>query len=135
MKHELLAILQTSRNYTLAVAEAMPEASYLFKPDSAGLNFLELMHHIAYSIQWWEENFVKGNQVPWNQPAANKGKNEIISGLDHAYKSLESTIKNLQIGDDAMKGFNATIDHITHHRGQAVVYLRCSNINPPEYVY
>lgn len=29
----------------------------------------------------------------------------------------------------------ATLDHITHHRGQAIIYLRCNNIAPPEYVF
>ena len=52
MKEQLLAIVETSRNYTLAVAEAMPDATYNFKPAGAGWNFIELMHHIAYGIEW-----------------------------------------------------------------------------------
>lgn len=135
MKDYLLSTLQTSRNYTLAVAEAMPESSYQFKPASAGWNFLELMHHIAYGIQWWEENYVKGNQVPWDQPDPTNDKQLIIVQLTRAYESLESTIRRSQLEDSSIKGFLATIDHITHHRAQSVVYLRCSNINPPEYVF
>ena len=135
MKNQLLSTLQTSRAYTLAVAEAMPQSSYNFKPASAGWNFLQLMNHIAYGIQWWQENYVKGTPVPWDQPEANSDKQQIIVDLTRAYQSLETTINQLPITDNAINGFNATIDHITHHRGQAVLYLRCSNINPPEYVY
>lgn len=136
MKDHFLSTLRTSRDYTLAVAEAMPESSYQFKPDAAaGWNFLELMHHIAYGISWWEENYVKGNPIPWQQPNTTKGKKHAIDALTRAYQSLETTVHQLQVIDKALKGFHATIDHITHHRAQAVVYLRCKNIHPPEYVY
>jgi uncharacterized damage-inducible protein DinB len=39
------------------------------------------------------------------------------------------------VSDSVVKGFQATIDHITHHRGQAVLHLRGQGITPPEYVY
>lgn len=74
MKETLLSTLENSRNYTLAVAEAMPESSYNFKPAGGGWNFRELMHHIAYGIQWWEENYIKGNEITWDQPPAKTAK-------------------------------------------------------------
>ncbi|MEI9809126.1 MAG: hypothetical protein WDO16_15395 [Bacteroidota bacterium] len=39
MKEQLLTTLETSRNYTLAVAEAMPEKNYVFKPADTAWNF------------------------------------------------------------------------------------------------
>ena len=135
MKEQLLATLETSRNYTLAVAEAMPETSYSFKPIGAGWNFIELMHHIAYGIQWWQENFIQGNEIPWEQPALKMNKQDIIDYLHQAYTSLQTLMGKQKLTDAAVQGFHATIDHTTHHRGQAVAYLRCNNITPPEYVY
>lgn len=135
MKDQLLTTVETSRTYTLAVAEAMPEASYNFKPDGAGWNFIELMHHIAYGLEWWPENFIKGNEIPWQQPPVKQNKEEVISYLNHVYKNLNNIVEKQKLTDAAMKGFHATIDHTTHHRGQAVLYLRCNKITPPEYCY
>ena len=132
---ELLSTLENSRNYTLAVAEAMPESSYDFKPEGGGWNFKELMHHIAYGIYWWQENYIKGNEIGWDQPPLKKMKQEILNELNAAYSSLKATVGNQKLSGDAVKGFHATIDHTTHHRGQAVVYLRCKGITPPEYTY
>jgi hypothetical protein len=39
------------------------------------------------------------------------------------------------LNEEAIRGFYATLDHVTHHRAQAVTYLRCNGITPPDYVY
>ena len=132
---ELLTTLENSRNYTLSVAQAMPENSYDFKPTEAVWNFRELLHHMAYGIQWWEDNYIKGNKVAWDQPPAKSNKQEIIRYLTKAYDSLNATISGQKLTAEAIKGFHATIDHTTHHRGQAITYLRCVGITPPEYTY
>lgn len=135
MKEQLSATLQTSRTYTLAVAEAMPADAYNFKPKGAGWNFRELLHHIAYGIQWWEASYVKGVETSWDPPPAKNNKQEVIDYLNQAYDALTVTVNQQKLTDKAVQGFHATIDHITHHRGQAVVYLRCNGITPPEYTY
>lgn len=135
MKDQLLATLQNSRDYTLRVAEAMPANGYNFKPTEAVWNFRELLHHIAYGIQWWEDNYVKGLKAEWNPPVVRNNKEQVKEYLNQAFDSLRNTVANQTLTDDAVKGFHATLDHITHHRGQAVTYLRCNGIAPPEYVY
>lgn len=135
MKKNLLTVLQNSRKYTLAVAEAMPESMYLFGPSPGVWNFQELMHHIAYGITWWENNYIKNVDTPWNPLPVKANKQAILQYLNLAYDALENTVANTNPGDDLIKGLHATLDHITHHRGQAVVYLRCNDITPPEYTY
>lgn len=135
MKEQIISTLQTSRVYTLAVAEAMPENSYDFKPAAAGWHFRELLHHIAYGIQWWEQNYILKTETAWEQPPARRNKQEVIKYLNDAFSSLEKAAGKQKLTDDVVKGFHATLDHITHHRGQAVVYLRCHGITPPEYTY
>ena len=132
---QLLTTLENSRNYTLAVAEAMPEKSYSFKPDGAGWTFIEQIHHIAYGIEWWQENYIKGNQRNWNQPEISGDKKAVISYLKNAFDSLQRSLEMMKATDDRVQGFHATLDHVTHHRAQAVLYLRCCEINPPEYTY
>lgn len=135
MKEFLLATLENSRNYTLAVANAMPEKKDSFKPVPEVWTFLEQLHHIAYGIGWWEENYIKGNKTDWAPTPTPKTRKEVITYLNSAYAALQNTISKAKAGDDLMKGFNATLDHITHHRGQLVIYLRCNGIAAPDYTY
>jgi uncharacterized damage-inducible protein DinB len=135
MNEQLLSTIANSRNYTLQVAEAMPEKGFHYKPAGAGWNFGELLHHIAYGIQWWKDNYITGNKTDWNPPPVKNHKQEVTAYLNQAYDDLQKTIKKESLTDQAVNGVHATIDHITHHRGQAVVYLRTHGIEPPEYVY
>lgn len=135
MKEQLLSTLENSRNYTLAVADAMPEKNYGFKPVDTVWSFGELLNHIAYGIEWWENNYIKGKKTEWAPPAVKTKKKEIINLLGAAYDTLRETVNSAKLNDDAIKGFHATVDHVTHHRGQAVTYLRCEGIVPPEYSY
>ena len=131
---DLLTTLENSKTYTLSVADAMPDAGYSFKPAEGVWNFGELLHHIAYGIQWWEDNYIKGNTVSWNPPPAQTGKPEVMGYLNKAYDGLKQTTTPT-LNKDQVKGFFATLDHITHHRGQAVTYLRARGVTPPEYMY
>ena len=135
MKEPLFSTLENSRSYTIAVADAMPEQFYDFKPKGGGWNFLELIHHIGYGLYWWNENYIKGKEVPWDPPATKTNKKEVIKYLEAAYSAVKDTLEKQKLTDVAVKGFHATLDHTTHHRGQAVVYLRCHGITPPEYTY
>jgi uncharacterized damage-inducible protein DinB len=135
MSTPLLTTLENSKQYTLNVAGMMPDAAYTFKPAEAVWTFGELLHHIAYGIQWWEANYIKGQPVEWAPPAVSGGKKEVSAYLEQAYKGLEKTLGKGKLSDQAISGFHATLDHITHHRGQAVTYLRCQGITPPEYMY
>lgn len=135
MKAPLLSALQTSRSYTLAVADAMPEAQYGFRPVDEVWSFGELMHHIAYGIHWWEQNFIRMEETEWEPPAAVPEKAGIRAALEKAYEVLEQSMKGKQLATEAENGFHSTLHHIAHHRGQAVTYLRCNHIAPPEYVY
>lgn len=135
MKEQLIAILENSRNYTIGVAEAMPENLYNSKPTDGVWNFGELMHHIAYGILWWEDNYVKKNKTEWNPSQIKNNKQQIIAYLNQSYDSLKRTMGNGRLDEDAVKGFYATLDHATHHRGQAVLHLRCQGIAPPEYIF
>jgi len=135
MKKDLLTLLENSRGYTLAVAEAMPLKLDNFKPAADVWSFREQLHHIGYGIEWWKDNYVKGIKTSWDPPATLKSRKEVVAYLNQAYDSLKEAVSKAAMNDDGIKGFFATLDHITHHRGQVVVYLRCNGITPPEYIY
>lgn len=113
----------------------MPEKGYSFKPAGAGWNFEELMWHIAYGIGWWEDNYMRGEKTAWAPPAAKGGRKAVQAALEGAYSQLAAAVDGLKLTETVVQGFYATLDHITHHRGQAVLYLRCQGIEPPEYTF
>ena len=131
----LITLLENSRSYTIAVAEAMPVKLDNFKPSTGVWSFKEHLHHIAYGIEWWKDNYVKGIKTAWAPPATSKGRKEVLTYLGQAYNSLKETLMSIELNDDRVTGFYATLDHITHHRGQCIVYLRINGITPPDYTY
>ncbi|MGO4290876.1 DinB family protein [Chitinophaga sp. RAB17] len=135
MKAQLLTTLGNAKDYTLNVAAAMPAENFDFKPTAAVWTFGELLHHIGYGIGWWEENFIRQQPADWDPPAATTGKDATIAYLNHAFSALKKSMEHIQLSDQAVAGFYATIDHVTHHRGQATVYLRMNGVVPPEYIY
>jgi uncharacterized damage-inducible protein DinB len=135
MKDLLLATLENSRVYTLAVAEAMPEKFYDFKPQETVWSFKELLHHIAYGIEWWNANNIRKVKIDWSPTATGNDKISLEKYLSSAYYTLKATVEKMDINDITIPGFFSTLDHITHHRGQAVTYLKCKGIVAPEYTY
>lgn len=135
MKTQLETILKNSRVYTLAVAEAMPENLYGFKPTEEAWNFNELINHIAYGIEWWHANYIKKTEAKWNPPAAKSTKKETTKFLQQCFDDLAETLRDEKLSNETIHGLWATLDHITHHRGQAVLHLRMNKIVPPEYVF
>lgn len=75
-----------------------------------------------------------------------KSKEEMIATIDKTFDETIVFIKRFEINklDDALDyfGLNRTkrqvllllADHITHHRGQMLVYMRLNGIKPPRYV-
>ncbi|QEC41500.1 DinB family protein [Pseudobacter ginsenosidimutans] len=135
MKEHLLNLVDTSKKYTLDVANAMPPGKYETKPVDSVWNFKELLHHIAYGIEWWGSNYVRGEQMDWAPGTVSKDKKEVMNYLEKAYAGLENAIKDRALNEEEVKGVHATLDHVTHHRGQAVLHLRVQGQEVPEYVY
>lgn len=135
MKTQLLSTLETAKNYTLSVAEMMPEALYHFKPVDPVWNFKELLHHIGYGIHWYGDNYLKKQDIPWAPPVPTEDKSSTIAYLNAAFAALQGDIVHMTEDSETINGVYAALDHITHHRGQATVYLRCNGIVPPEYIY
>jgi uncharacterized damage-inducible protein DinB len=134
MKTQLLKTIHDSRQYTLSVAEVMPEKNYDTVLAKDTWSFIQLMNHIAYGLKWWESNFVKGVELPWEPPTDKTTKKEVIALLSHAFDSLEKVVSKESDSEEFVTGVWATLDHVTHHRGQAVLHLRKAGVVPPEYV-
>jgi hypothetical protein len=135
MKAKLLSTIDNSWTYTMAVAKSMPESNLNFRPSPDVFTFLELMNHIAYGIIWWKENYIRKNETPWAPPVAFTTRNDTNQYLEGAFQSFKESLDSTKLNDEVIHGIYATLDHITHHRGQATVYLRAIGLTPPEYVF
>ncbi len=134
---------QTSKAYTLAIAEQMPEDGYAFKPNPAEMTFGEQMVHIAQANGFFAATIV-GATPPIGKPAS-MDKASVIKTLNDSYDYVIKTIGSLtpeqlhaevELEHMKMTGLDALMlasDHTTHHRAQCIVYLRVKGIKPADY--
>jgi uncharacterized damage-inducible protein DinB len=145
VKAAVLAHLKTSRDFTLKVANQMPEASYTFKLTPPQMSFAEQMVHLAQA----QAEFlgpVSGERSNPGKPASMNKKDVIDfvrSSFDHSIEKV-SKLTNDQLsktysgGEGTMTGFEmllAMLDHTTHHRASAEMYLRAKGITPADYQF
>jgi len=135
---------ENSKNYLLEIAENMPEANYNFKPTERQMSFKEQLLHIRQNMVWLSETYFmkEGEKSEKIEP---KTKEEIITHLSASFNSVSEIIKTISNKDltlqvDFFAGpksklqiLNLLQDHVTHHRGQLIVYLNLNSIQPPKY--
>ncbi|MBI3681597.1 MAG: DinB family protein [Acidobacteria bacterium] len=137
---------RVERGYTLAVAEAMPAADYVSKPDPAQRTFGEQLVHLAAANTAYFSAF--GLIAPPARPAASDketARTYIAASFDYVIDVLKKlTEKDLLRKDLGVPRFPAhtgtdlclrAYTHTAHHRGQAIVYLRVKGITPPTWAF
>lgn len=146
VKSAFLVKWENSKNYLLEIAEAMPEEAYNFKPTERQMSFQEQLLHIRKNMFWLSETYIlKFDSIKYEQKTP-KDKTEIITELEIAFNSVSTIVKTISLDDlttevDFFAGpksklqiLNLLQDHVTHHRGQIIVYLNLNNIVPPKYI-
>jgi len=134
---------ENSKNYLIEVAEAMPENSYNYKPTERQMSFQEQLIHIQGNMEWLSTKYFLGEKSEKINPTS---KEETINYLKASFEKVAETIKNTPLKElttevDFFSGpksklqlLNLLQDHVTHHRGQLIVYLNLNNIEPPKYI-
>ncbi len=148
---DFLERLENSRTYLILVAETMPADKYNFRASPESLTFAENLMHIGYAIDWHSQSLLGGRASrDWNTDTifkvANKSKAEMIATIDKTFNEsiqLISQFEATQLNDELdyfglkrskRQIFLLLADHITHHRGQMLVYMRLNGLVPPRYV-
>jgi uncharacterized damage-inducible protein DinB len=139
---------QVAKEFTLAVAEAMPAEGYDFKPSPDEMNFSQLMVHIA-SQNSDSCADATGTKAPPSMPSSSAtpapmDKQTAIKLLTISFDTCAKAIDampaeqwNKEVykfrGQPVLAGEALwyTFTHMAHHRGQAEVYLRAKSIKPP----
>lgn len=141
----LLAHLKTSRAFTLKVAEQMPEATYDFKLTPPQMSFAGQMVHLSQALDEYLSAF-RGQKPNPGKPAS-MSKKDVIAFVGKSFDGAIETVSKLTAADLAktftgeegkMSGLEmimAMLDHTTHHRASAEMYLRAKGITPAEYQF
>jgi uncharacterized damage-inducible protein DinB len=145
VKAVVLRHLQNSRDFTLKVADQMPESSYDFKLTPPQMSFAEQMVHLSQEIG--------GFLSPLTGEKANPGKPASMSKKDviaFVRKSFDDAIAKVSAltPEQIAKTYNTAygprtsldmlmgmLDHTTQHRASAEMYLRAKGITPAEYQF
>ena len=133
--------------YLLGIAQYMPDSLYNYKPTPDQMTFGEQLIHTG-------NNMIRlaGNQLGYKDepkptlPPNNAGPDKIRAFLKSSFAFAGKAIKketttSLDTETDFFAGskthrqiINLMNDHVTHHRGQLIVYLRLNGISPGRYV-
>ncbi len=148
---DYLERLENSRKYLILVAATMPEEKYDFRASPESLTFAENLMHIGFAIDWHSQSLLGGRASrDWKTDTvfkvANNSKEEMIATINSTFDEAIELIKEFDVTqfDDQLDYFGLDrskrqiflllADHITHHRGQMLVYMRLNGLVPPRYV-
>lgn len=142
-KEEFLEKWQHAKEYTLKVASLMPGDLYSYAPNSQVRTFTEQIQHISDAMIY-HANLALPLTI--DKEKGSLSKEDILSELKARFELVEAALKKLEASDFEQKVkfwngpttrrklLNLTYDHITHHRAQAITYLRMNAIKPPDYI-
>ena len=137
---------QNTTDYTMEFAKAMPEDYYAYTPTPVEMTYREQLKHIAGNMVWLCSSYLDGSKTHIDPSTAGNSKKEIVAMLEKVFAYASETINALSEKDlnekvDFISGemtkrriLLLMTDHVTHHRGQLVVYLRMKNVEPPKYI-
>lgn len=145
VKEAFLEKWENSKNYLIEIAEAMPEEFYNFKPTERQMSFKEQLLHIKGNMEWLSKSYFTEIKYEKGKPNLDMNKAEIIIELEKGFDNVIQIIEKTPDEDlietvDFFAGpksklqiLNLMQDHVTHHRGQLIVYLNLNEIDPPKY--
>lgn len=145
-KEAFLEKWNNSRDYLIAMAELMPEEFYDFKPTERQRSFKEQLLHIKGNIDWLSGTYFSPEAYKKAKIDAKISKEETIKLLTETFNAsseiikktskeeLQETVEFFAGPKSKLQILNLLQDHVTHHRGQLIVYLNLKNQEPPKYV-
>lgn len=146
-KAEFLVAWKRSQEYTLVVFNQMPEAKLDFKYTPESFSFrTQFVHCINFTSGQISSRFEIKD--PYEKPItwSKLTKAELATEIKGFYEWIEQVVKetpNAKLletevfsGDDVPKWrlLYAMENHIIHHRGQAICYLRLCGVTPEGFV-
>ena len=141
-KEAFLEKWENAKVYTLALVESMPEEFYEFSPTERQLSFKAQLVHIKANMDWLSTTYFGGTEPE----ATTEPKAELLKALSDSFDAVAEAVKATDVADlettveffagpkSKLQILNLLQDHLTHHRGQLIVYLNLKQVAPPRYV-
>jgi uncharacterized damage-inducible protein DinB len=145
IKATVLKHLATSRDFTIKVAEAMPESDYDFKLTPPQMSFAGQIVHLSQGFDYFLSPMM--GEKPSPAKPKSMAKADVVAfvrvSFDRASERIsaltpEQIAKTYKSDEGSMAGVDlllGLLDHTTHHRASAEMYLRAKGITPPEYQF
>ena len=140
-RSELLQKWKGNKSYTLKLIEAMPAEHWDFRPTAGVKTFQSQCAHLTTWLRT-HSRFVTDETMP--KPAV-KTREDIVLHLTEFFDALLAYLKTVDEAalDEIVPVFygkrsrafilQVMDNHLSHHRGQVVVYLRLCGVVPPGY--
>jgi uncharacterized damage-inducible protein DinB len=133
-----------SRDYTLQMLDRMPDDHLHFRPTPEVWTFAQQLTHLA------DGNFLmaaplRGEQREFVGAPRDLARRDLRKHLEESFAFVAEAFEGVtdeatEQSVDFMGGRQSQgqlcygiLDHVTHHRAQALVYLRLKGIEPPPY--
>lgn len=145
----LVADYERAKAMSLEYVEAMPADKFGYKPADDVRTFAEQFLHAAQGTIGLVSNGTGGDRIYANtnleKDPSLQSKEEVKRMVSESFDYAIESIKNMDastFGEIVERGpFKITRlawvqkahEHISHHRGQAAIYLRMNGIAPPKY--
>ena len=143
---EFLTKWDNSKDYTLELLKSCPEHKLDFRPADSVMTFREQVVHMTVNMVWLGGTYLQEKKFASTLDRNKKySKDDLIRIMDDAFTFSRDIVKELKPEDleqrvDFFAGnftkrqiLNLMDDHVTHHRGELIVYLRLNGIKPPPY--
>lgn len=144
VKDAFLEKWNNSKNYLIEMAQLMPEEDYGYKPTERQRSFKEQLEHIIGNMDWLSGKYFNRLETEiWTEGTE---KERMIKNLELSFNAvavaveaapesgLKETVEFFAGPKSKLQILNLLLDHVTHHRGQLIVYLNLNDIEPPRYV-
>ncbi len=152
LKQELLTLLVPVEKKLVALAQAMPEGKFAWRPNDKVRTFGEATLHVA-ATNYWVLVYL-GDTLPKDVPITkefksavqfekNKSKEQVIKALHGSFKLFKEKIEKTPAADlfktreyFGTKGtlhnfFLLFVTHNHEHLGQLIAYARSCGVKPP----
>ncbi|ALM21127.1 DinB family protein [Nonlabens sp. MIC269] len=146
VKGAFLEKWSNSKEYLVEIAQSMPEELYNYRPTEREMTFKGQLLHVIGNMKWLSTSYFSNEKFERETYDPNLTKQQVLELLeatfDEVYQRIESTSESeLSVEVDFFAGkksklqiLNLLQDHVTHHRGQLIVYINMKGIKPPRYV-
>lgn len=135
-----------SKTYLLDIVKMMPAEKLDYKPTQREMSFKDQIFHILDNMTWLSTTYFTNEKHIKKDHSSIVLKEDILKEIeisfDKAKKIIEAN-KEIDLSQKVeffagpktkLQILNLMQDHVTHHRGQLIVYLNLNQIQPPKYI-